>query len=51
MTDDDDRDVDTIARLLVTRRPKSWLLLIELVNVSELIALAEAWNDRLGSKK
>lgn len=44
-----DRDVETVARLLVRRRPNSWLRLIELVSVTEIVALAEAWLVKKGT--
>jgi len=40
--DEPDRDVETVARLLVERNPRSWLLLIELVHVTEIVSLARA---------
>jgi hypothetical protein len=42
----DDREVRLVADLLVSRVPKSWLQLIELVNVTEIVALARAFLAR-----
>jgi hypothetical protein len=42
---DEDRDVDTVAQLLVDRNPHNWLRLIELVNVTEIVSVARALID------
>jgi hypothetical protein len=44
--EDADRDLATVARLLLDMKPLNWVTLIATVSVTEIVALARSWRER-----